>query len=208
MARAKNTLLKGVSGKIGDIVTFERNGTQVVREHVIPKDPKTPAQLAQRMKLEVVNKGLSPLKNIIKRGHIGDSKAYRSSIGIAMKDCILGEYPKLSLDYSMIQLAQGKLQLPENISISSDEKTNTIYISWDRELAFRDKPGKHDDNINVVYFNERHSMAKTLLNAPSRIKGELSFTLPKEWEIADTHFWIYLTSYDFLHNSDSLYLKI
>lgn len=59
MARSKNTLLKGASGKIGDIVTFERNGTQVIREYVIPKDPKSPAQLAQRMKCGVVNKGLS-----------------------------------------------------------------------------------------------------------------------------------------------------
>lgn len=207
MARSKNTLLKGASGKIGDIVTFERNGTQVIREYVIPKDPKSPAQLAQRMKCEVANKGLSPLKNKIKRGHIGNSKAYRSAIGNAMKYCIVGEYPNLSLNYSLVQIAEGKLQLPQNISFNAGTKTNTFNISWDSKLIFPDKPGKPNDNMNIVYFNEKLSVSKLLCDAPIRSEGKAYLRIPDNWEINDTHIWIYMTSYDLLHNSDSVYLK-
>mgnify|MGYP000847450217 CR=1 FL=1 len=208
MARSKNTLLKGASGKIGDIVTFERNGTQVIREYVVPKDPKTPAQLAQRMKCGVVNKGLSPLKNEIKRGHIGNRKAYRSAISNAMKNCIVGKYPNLSLDYSLIQIAEGKIQLPQNISVDIDNNHNRVNLSWNIDLEFPDKPGRPDDKLNVVYFNEKFSVAKLLLSAPARSDGKACLSLTDNWEIADTHIWVYMTSYSLLHNSDSLYLKL
>lgn len=208
MARSKNILLKGASGKIGNIVTYEINGTQIIREYVVPKDPKSPKQLAQRMKCVVANKGLFPLKNCIKQGHIGNTKAYRSSISKAMKDCIVGEYPNLSLDYSLVQIAEGKLQLPENITVDVNNITNTIYISWDGDLTFTDKPGKPDDKLNIVYFNEKHSYAKLLSNAPKRCDSKVALRLPEDWETAYTHLWLYMTSYDLLHNSNSLYLKI
>ncbi len=207
MARTKNILLKGASGKIGDIVTFERNGTQVIREYVIPKDPKSPAQLAQRMKLELANKGLSPLKFIIRRGHIGNSKAYRSSISKTMKGCIIGTYPNLTLDYSKVKLAEGKLQLPENALIRFDNKTNTINLTWRSSLTFSDQPGRSDDKVNIFYLNEKLLDANQISNTPIRSDGKASFKLPDNWEIADTHFWIYLTSYDLLQNSNSLYFK-
>jgi hypothetical protein len=188
MARSKNTLLKGASGKISDIVTFERNGTQVIREYVIPKDRKSPAQLAQRMKCEVANKGLSPLKNFIKQGHKDNSKAYRAEISRAMKYGIVGEYPILSLDYSIIHVAEGKLQLPENVSVDFDNNNNTINLSWNINLAFRDKPGKPDDKINVIYFNEKFSKTKLLPNASKRSDGKASLKLPLNWDIDETHF--------------------
>lgn len=207
MARTKNILLKGASGKIGDIVTFEREGTQVIREYVIPKDPKSPAQLAQRMKLKLANKGLSPLKFIIRRGHIGNSKAYRSSISKTMKNCIAGDYPNMTLDYSKVKLAEGKLQLPENISTQFDNKTNTIYFSWNSSLTFSDQPGRSDDKVNIISLNEKLLVANQISNTPIRSDGKASLKLPNNWEIADTHIWIYLTSYDLLQNSDSMYLK-
>ncbi|MDD4778236.1 MAG: DUF6266 family protein [Fermentimonas sp.] len=208
MAQSKNALLKGASGKIGDIVTFERDGTQVIREYVVPNDPKTPAQLAQRMKCEVANKGLSPLKIEIKRGHIGNSKAYRSAISTAMKNCIVGEYPNLSLVYSLIQIAEGKLQLPQNISVDIDKSNNRVNLNWISDLEFQDKPGRPDDKLNVVYFNEKFSVAKLLFSAPKRSDSKACFSLPDNWEISDTHIWVYMTSYSLSHNSDSLYFKL
>ena len=57
-----------ISGKIGPYVAYVRkDGTQVLREHIIPKDPKTPKQLAYRMRFGMVNKCLSPLNKAIKK---------------------------------------------------------------------------------------------------------------------------------------------
>ena len=58
-----------ISGKIGP-VTFYVNqfGTQVVRSYTKGKDPKTPKLLAHRMKFKLVNKGLSPLCEMINGG--------------------------------------------------------------------------------------------------------------------------------------------
>lgn len=43
-----NPVFSGFSKKMGNLVFFERNGVLVVREHVVPRDPKTPAQRAVR----------------------------------------------------------------------------------------------------------------------------------------------------------------
>ena len=44
--------------------SYVLNNKQFVRAHTIPRDPKSPAQLAQRAKVSLVNKGLSPFVGI------------------------------------------------------------------------------------------------------------------------------------------------
>ena len=95
MASFKDSIFSKLSGKIGPVTTYVLNGKQVVRTNTIPHDPKTPKQLAHRMKFALVNKGLSPLNRSIKLGHRGDTNAYRLLVGTAYKEAILGEYPEI-----------------------------------------------------------------------------------------------------------------
>lgn len=61
---AKGSIFGTLSGKIGNVVVYERNGKQIVRSNPKQRDPKTPAQLAHRLKFSLANKGLSPLNNM------------------------------------------------------------------------------------------------------------------------------------------------
>lgn len=48
MAVINNGILGGGSGKIGPVIMSHCNGVDYIKSYVIPRDPKTPAQLAAR----------------------------------------------------------------------------------------------------------------------------------------------------------------
>lgn len=203
-----------ISGKIGPYVAYvSKDGKQILRKHVIPKDPKTPKQLAYRMRFGMVNKSLSPLNKVIKKGFLNKDNAYRKAVSKALNNAVIGEYPEYKLDYSKIQVAEGKLQLPTFVSVNVDSKTKLATVNWNPEPIFDTYPGREDDRVNIVCLNESTPEAVCFHNSAKRSKGTATIDLnskmvfSKLWSIKDLHFWFYLSTYDITQNSDSLYIK-
>ncbi len=210
MASSQDPIFGRLSGKIGPVVTYVSNGKQVIRSHVIPKDPKTPKQLAHRMKVGLINKGFSPLNNIIKLGFKNSEKTYRKLVGEAYHSTIIGEYPNLTLDYSKVQVAEGDVQSPVDVTveISTDDSTdiNTAHFNWEKQISVSSQMGRNDDQVNVVCLNQAELYAVNSLNTAPRIAGKASFAIPKGWKIEDIHFWIFLSTSDLQFNSNSIYV--
>lgn len=177
-----------------------------MRRTTTPRDPKTPKQLAHRMKFSLVNKGLSPLNSAIKLGNRGDTTAYRTQVGKAYHEAIMGEYPNFTLDYSKIKIADGDLQLPVDIKIELDKKTNSALVTWDTQIVKEMGPAKDNDQANIVCYNTKFKFADQFLGVAKRIDGKVSITLPNEWKVAETNFWIYFSSQMLQMNSGSLYV--
>jgi hypothetical protein len=203
-----------ISGKIGPYVAYvSKDGKQILRKHVIPKDPKTPKQLAYRMRFGMVNKSLSPLNRVIKKGFLNTDNAYRKAVSKALNNAVVGEYPEYKLDYSKIQVAEGKLQLPTFISVNVDSNTKLATVNWNPEPIFDTYPGREDDRVNIVCLNESTPEAVCFYNNAKRSKGTATIDLSskmvinKLWSIKDLHFWFYLSTYDITQNSDSIYIK-
>ena len=210
MASSQDPIFGRLSGKIGPVVTYVSNGKQVVRSHVIPKDPKTPKQLAHRMKVSLINKGLSPLNKIIKLGFKSSDKTYRKLVGEAYHTTVIGEYPNLTLDYSKVQIAEGDVQLPVDVTveISTDAISgiSTANFKWGKQISVSSQMGRNDDQVNVVCLNQAELYAVSSLNTAPRIAGKASFAIPKGWKIEDIHFWIFLSTSDLQFNSNSIYV--
>lgn len=205
---AKGSIFGKLSGKIGNVVVFERNGVQVVRSNPKQKDPETPAQLAHRTKFSLINKGLSPLCKIINVGYRNSEKNYRKLVGEAYHNAVIGEYPDFKLDYSRVQIAEGKLQLPANVAIKTEEGSNTVALSWDPIIAERSQPGRESDLVNIVCLNSDCLTEEHTYNAARRSEGKTTFELPVGWKLKDLNFWLFLSSYDLSENSNSMYLSI
>ena len=206
MASFKDSFFSKLSGKVGPFTTYVLNGKQVVRSNTIPRDPKTPKQLAHRMKFALVNKGLSPLNSSIKLGHMGNSAAYRALVGRAYHDAIMGEYPDFLLDYSKIKIADGKLQPPTNIRVEIDKETNAALFSWEAQIMDSQNPAKDNDQINIVAFNVKENFVDSFLEIAKRSDAKVSIALPHGWTIDDTHFWVYCSSFSLQMNSESVYV--
>lgn len=205
---AKGSIFGTLSGKIGTVVVYERNGKQIVRSNPEQRDPKTPAQLAQRMKFSLVNKGLSPLNNVIKIGFKNSEKNYRKLVGEAYHNAIVGEYPSFSLDYSKIQVAEGDLQLPDNIKMSYEEDSNIVSFNWDPEIAVPARKSRPDDHVNIVCLNSKYLAEVHTFNVARRSEGKAYFEFPKGWEPKGLNLWVFITSYDLMDNSNSLYFTL
>ena len=208
MASFKDSFYGKLSGKVGSITTYVINGVQVVRANTVPRDPKTPKQLAHRMKFGLVNSGLSPLNSAIKLGYRGDRNAYRTLVGKVYREAVLGEYPNLTLDYSKIKIAEGCLQPPADISIEFDAATNIALFSWDAQISEAQKRANVNDQVNIVVLNEKYNAVNHISEVAKRKEGAASIAVPNGWKPAHTHFWLYFSSHTLQMNSESVYVKL
>lgn len=206
MARIKITGI--ITGKVGTVSIYEtKHGTQVVRSITKAHDPKTPKQLAHRMKFSLVNKGLSPLNEVIKNGYRGDSRTYREQISKAYHEAIAGVYPNFTLDYSKVKIAEGEVQLPEDIAVKIHENSQLVSFTWNPDISSDSKAVNGKDIVKIICLNEEVKETTRLARLVRRSAGEASIELPEGWVAADTHFWLYMKSNDSEMNSDSVYVK-
>lgn len=206
MALTKFPYWGGISGKMGPVVAYVRNDKQIVRIHTIPRDPKTPAQLAQRAKLSLVNKGLSPLSKLIKQGHGGDPGAYRKLVGKAIRECVIGEYPNLSINYSKIQVSEGKLLLPNNFEATFHPSSRQVLFQWGTEPSDASKWNNANDALEVVFLDADTLTMQRANTFVKRAAGSATVELPEGWQPSQAHCWIFFLSNDLQDRSNSLYV--
>ncbi|WP_313381944.1 DUF6266 family protein [Proteiniphilum saccharofermentans] len=200
--------LFGISGKIGPLVAYvTKDGKQVFRSYTKPRNPKTPKQTEQRARFALVNKGLSPLHKIIKQGHPGDENVYRKLVGKACREAVVGTYPDLRLDYSQIQIAVGRLQLPADINLHFESLSHTATFSWNTQLVYPSQAGSDNDRMNIVCFDSAHPAEMKTFYQYTRATGKAVISLDGDWQPSTTHFWIFLTSYDMRDISNSVYIQ-
>lgn len=207
MGRIDLSNLAGLSGRIGPVIAYvTKDGKQAFRSYTKPADPKTPKQMAQRAKLVIVNKGLSPLRKIIKQGHPGKEDAYRTLIGKACREAVEGTYPELYLDYSKIEITTGRLQLPTDVHLHLDSLSHTAAFRWNTQLVYPSLPGRGNDKMHVVCFDTAHPAEVKTLLGNTRATGETVVEINAKWQPDTTHFWIYFVSHDLRDISNSVYV--
>lgn len=197
-----------MSGRIGPVVAYvTKGGKQVFRAYVKPRNPQTPKQMAHRAKFALVNRGLSPLRIAIQRGHPGEANPYRRLVGKAYHEAVAGTYPHFYLDYGKVQIAGGPLPLPSGVRLHFDVLSRTATFTWDTHSGYLSLPASHKDKVYIVCFDTALPAEVQTLARGTRSAGRASVTLPEDWEPATTHFWIYLASPDLQKTSGSCYLK-
>lgn len=196
----------GFSGKMGPIVTYVVNGQQRFRTFTEPRNPKTPKQTAHRSRFGFVSQMVSPLFAQIKIGHKDSKIAYGTVCGIVNREAVIGSHPNLKIDYSKIQIAEGKLQPLSMVKLRIDEDTNTANFNWDNEIDSHTMPASENDRVNIVCFNEALPYEIFRNDSINRDVGKAKIEFPKHWNASETHFWLYATSWDEKFNSDSVYI--
>ena len=204
-----------LSGRVGPVVAYTtKYGTEVLRKHVIPKDPKTPKQLAYRMKFTLVSSSLSPFCEIIKDGYNQKRGAYRAVLSKTLREAIEGEYPNFSINFSKIQLTDGKLKLPSKIDASI--QSNSLIINWNPQAEGQPALNRSDDMLNVICFDESKNKVFVKYSAARRGEGEVIIDINKILKqegsseainVEDLHFWVYFSSRYGEDKSGSWYLE-
>ena len=114
MAIAKNGLTGGVSGKIGNVVGVNRNGSFYFRSMPVEtKDPRTEKQVTQRSKFLVTQSFLRTFSHFLRMGFrfeaMGMKSTFNAAMSVNMPHVIKDENNGFVVDYPNVLVSKGLL---------------------------------------------------------------------------------------------------
>ena len=132
MARIDNLLDSGQGG-LGSLVFYKMNGKNYVRTKPVHyRDAKSPGQLAQRQRLQVVTGFVGRFKDLIRVTFAAEAvgrSALQAAQSVNMRNALTGEYPNISINKSRALLSKGPLPLP--LSVSVQVQQGELLIEWE-----------------------------------------------------------------------------
>lgn len=148
MARIDN-LLQGGEGSLGNLILYKMNGKNYVRTKPSQyRDKKSPAQLAQRQRLQVISKFLTLFREPLRVTFAAEAEG-RSALQAAqsynMRNALAGEYPGIYVDKNKVLLSTGPLPVPARASVKIHPEG--LLIEWDNG---KDGSKSASGNILVV----------------------------------------------------------
>jgi len=203
MAVLKHGINGPFSGKVGSVVGTTWKGIDIIRSR--PKAPTSfsDLQLANQMRMTMVQDFLRQLIEPLRIGFRDDSilpAAYHSAVSYHKKFAIAGEYPNLFIDLPNVKIAQGMLWIPEEITMQNDDAH--IELTWSADL---EDNARGDDQLLVVLWDETKQAAQYSLQA-YRSAGE--FVWEPASQTVGGHVWAAFVRQDRTMQSESRYLGV
>lgn len=197
MAKFTSTTFGAISGKHGTAVAvLKSDGTNYLRVHRNPANPRTDKQTAQRNKFAFSANAIRPFHNLFKETMGGETGLSRGRKH-AFRNAISGEYPNFSVDYENLKISSGSVDLPEFIATMTN---GALDITWtnDESLNSRD-----DDSVCVVFYNESSKLIVHNTDVTVRSEESVVVEIPSTWS-GSVKCWAYMQQGG--STSDSIFL--
>jgi hypothetical protein len=203
-----DNLFDGGRGRLGNLVFFQRHGKSYVRTRPARyKDRKSPAQLAQRQRLQVMNNFLKPFRNAIRVTFAAEAmgrSALQAAQSYNMRHAVAGEYPGIHIDKPKVLLSRGALPMPVDVRV--ELRSGELLISW--ENGEEAKGSAATDTLVVLAYLESAARADYRFTEARRYDGQYMWrtSLPlHEDDLPDV--WIAFRNESMTGMSDSLYVE-
>ena len=197
MARIKNGILGGFSGKVGSVVGCRWKNIEYIRSlPAKPSGPPSEKQLAARAKFRFLNNWLNDKAAFFATSfinHTADITAMNAAYRFN-KDAVAGVYPDFELDYSRIVISRGELPGAADARCVLAEN-NVLEFSWSPVL---ETGARYDDLLAVLVCYHTGDFEYTL-NGTERKAGH--YTMPLQYAPAEGTAHVYLT---FINNNRTL----
>jgi hypothetical protein len=183
MGILKNGILGGFSKKTGNMVGVSWRRLNVIRS-IPAKSLKAPtqAQTNQRARFGMVTTFLSEISVLIEIGYQSKrrnetpmNRAVAKNLAIAIAD----DGPVLTLNYSKVSFSEGRLELPENVSIEAISGSN-IKFSWSI-IGKEYKYFAPTDRTTLLVYNPLKNNFAYKVSAAARMEQYYNFTLPESF---------------------------
>src|SRR5688572_13327441 len=200
MGSFKKGILGGFSGGIGTVIGGRWKSIDYMRSRPVGNTSSTPAQQVQRAKFTLVAQFIRSFNGLLKTTFKdGDHKmsGHNSALSYTLKNAVTGEYPDLSIDFSLVLVAKGNLPGAPSPAAAT-VPGGKISFSWmDNSGVGQAKP--KDKAILVAYLAERNeciftmkggdrSMATAVLDTPyfsgKEVHTWLAFITEKGQEVS------------------------
>lgn len=188
MAKIDEGILGPSSGKVGEVIGSSWHGIPYIKSRpAVFHDAKSPAQLAQRMRMQAAHGFVKSVKIYAEIGFrmvSGNQTPYNRAVSCIMKQAIVGEYPTLYIEPSKVVLSQGKLAGAEE-SLATKEKGKKICFSWSMNSSSAQNgrtdeidvlDGLEDDTAWLIAYNFTKQEVKALQANRKDQKGVLEYS--------------------------------
>ena len=192
-------------GKLGNLVVYKMNGMGIVRTK--PKhfrDQKSPAQLAQRQRLQVVNEFMRPFLKLIRITFVPETAgrtARAEAQSYIMRNALAGEYPNIYVENSLALLSRGPLPVPVSATVTA--QAEGLLIEWENDAeAARRHP---HDTLVVMAFSAESGSADYGFTEVRRSDGRYTWkpALPE----GNVDVWIAFRNQEQTEVSDSIWVE-
>ena len=137
------------------------------------------------------------------KNNFGGNQGIRYAINKAFKDAIVGEYPDYNIDLANLVFSEGVIDKAANTQLTKTPE-GKVKIVWDPTVLLNSGA---DDQLYFVFYNENSNQALTITPETTRSNGSISVDIPAIWNGATIHCWMYFTSVDGIHYSNSQYVN-
>lgn len=179
MAIFESTLFKKLHKSVGELTFYELNGQNIIRQKAYKRDEKSPAQLAQRAKMEAVVDLCWQVADVLAIGFPAKNISLSANkfVSINIKLMQPDEEYLVNYDVTKIQFSSGEL-LPPKISATVNRATGTVTFTQERQPLRPLAPD--DDRVWGIVWEQDN---QTVRSFPLRLRcepGETTIALPEE----------------------------
>lgn len=180
MAFSSESFMGKISGKLGNLIIYERNGKTCFRSK--PKKTKVPpsaAQLYQRKAFAQASAFLAPIRTELEFGFSGiggdKSKRFGKAQSLAVKRATLTDHGEPVLYPEKMQTSIGDLLPPVDCQLNWNN-ANTIQLTW-RPNSFEGN-GKESDQIFYLAYDPVTQQKWAVLEGAYRKAGSMTIQFP------------------------------
>lgn len=208
MARTGKGILSDFSGKVGTVVGSSWKGIAYMRS--LPQKKRnrslTEGQETQHAKFALASRFISRLSQLVTQCYQVENgrTARNSAISMVLTQAIVGVYPNLAIDHSMVLVAKGTLKKPLNAGVAANSP-GKLKFTWTNDAGSGNaKPP--DKSILVVYDEQSGDVIYTTEGA-ERSTGEAEIDVPL-FSGKTVHTWLAFRSADGKLVADSGYTGV
>lgn len=191
MGIIKQGILGGLSGKVGTVVGSSWKGIHYLRS--LPSNvsnPRTPGQLHNRKKMDLLVKFLKACINLIRLGFGAfavKKSAFNAATSFNYRNAFTGTFPNPELDFSRVMVSRGNLQPAQNASADS-ELPGRVSVTW--EIIPGEPNANETDTAMVLIFNPATGTSVQQLEAAERSDGGADIDVPVAWQGDMVHCYV------------------
>jgi hypothetical protein len=157
MGSIKKGILGGFSGKIGTVIGGRWKGIEYMRSKPVGNNSSSPAQLVQRAKFSMVATFIRSFKGLLStsfRDKNHKMTGPNSALSYTLKNAVIGDYPDLKIDYSLVVVAKGNLP-NASLPAAAAGSTGKVKFGW-TDNSRTGQAQETDKAILVVYLEDRN----------------------------------------------------
>lgn len=210
MGSIRRGIQGGFSGKVGNVIGAHWRGIDYMRSlpRISKGRPVTEEQMMHRVRFAAAVAFAKPISFVFNVGYGRMAKqqltGYNLGVRQIYKEAIVGEYPDVSVDPSLVKISVGDLVRPRNPTVEA-QPGQILQLAWIDHTRDGIKADHSDRTIAVAYNATKAEYVYDTATA-KRLDEELLLELPDYFEGDEVHVYLGMVSKTGGIACNSLYL--